>query len=114
VAIKEGAVEKNGSSNSLPANNSDAQTQIIRTTYTLDEDISPNTFTVTAGLPVKLVIDAKEDGQGCMSTIMIPGLYDTPEYIQKGTLELDFTPAKSGTYQITCAMGVPMGTLIVK
>ncbi|HCU71172.1 MAG TPA: hypothetical protein DIC35_05490 [Candidatus Moranbacteria bacterium] len=117
VAIKEGTVEKNGSADSLSGKNSatsDTQTQIIKTVYNLDENISPNTFTVAAGLPVKLIIDAKEDGQGCMSTIMIPGLYDTPEYIQKGKLELDFTPAKAGKYQITCAMGVPMGTLIVK
>ena len=49
-----------------------------------------------------------------MSTIMVPGLYDDPQYLSAGeTLIMEFTPTKTGTYQITCAMGVPRGTIIV-
>ena len=87
----------------------------IKAVYTLNKDIQPNNFSVTAGMPVKFLIDVKDDGQGCMSTIMIPGLYNNPEYLQSGNiLELDFTPTKKGQYSITCAMGVPRGVINVE
>jgi len=98
-------------------NNAVANTpaQIIKAVYTLNKDIQPNNFSVTAGMPVKFLIDVKDDGQGCMSTIMIPGLYNNPEYLQSGNiLELDFTPTKKGQYSITCAMGVPRGVINVE
>jgi plastocyanin domain-containing protein len=60
-------------------------------------------------------VDVKENGSGCMSTIMIPGLYDKAQYLQAGkTIIMDFTPTKPGSYKITCAMGVPRGTLTVE
>ena len=89
--------------------------QLIKTTYTLDDDIQPNTFTVKAGKPVRFVVDVKDDGSGCMSTIMIPGLSKTPQLLEKGSkLEMTFTPTEKGLYQITCAMGVPRGTITVE
>jgi sulfite exporter TauE/SafE/plastocyanin domain-containing protein/copper chaperone CopZ len=109
VETKEGTVEQSGGANT----DASPSEQIVRTNYTLNEDILPNTFTVKAGVPVKFMVDVKEDGQGCMSSIMIPGLYNTPQYLQKGKLEMDFTPTKTGIYQITCAMGVPRGTIKV-
>ncbi|MFH0969183.1 MAG: sulfite exporter TauE/SafE family protein [Patescibacteria group bacterium] len=101
-------------STNSPSASSDASEQVLKTSYTLNNDIQPNTFTVKAGVPVRLLVDVKEDGQGCMSTIMVPGLYNTPEYLQKGkTIAMAFTPAKKGDYQITCAMGVPRGVIKV-
>jgi len=89
--------------------------QIINATYSPSEDIKPNKFTVKAGSPVKFDIDAKEDGQGCMGSIMIPGLDDNPQGFEKGKVtSLSFTPAKPGSYTITCAMRVPRGTIIVE
>jgi len=91
-----------------------AGTQIIKTVYTYNTDIKPNSFTVKAGLPVRLEVDVKEDGQGCMSTIMVPGLYNTPQLLDKGSkLTMEFTPVKAGQYNITCAMGVPRGIIKV-
>jgi plastocyanin domain-containing protein len=50
-----------------------------------------------------------------MSTIMIPGLFDKPLLLQEGKqLVLEFTPKTAGTYQITCAMGIPRGTIKVE
>lgn len=106
--------EESISTNTANGSSSANSTQVINTVYTEDQDIQPNNFTVKAGIPVKFVIDVKEDGFGCMSTIMIPGLYNTPEYLEKGKVEMVFTPTKSGDYRITCAMGVPRGTLKVK
>lgn len=90
-------------------------TQVIKTTYTdLDTDISPSSFVVDVGTPVRFEIAVKVDGSGCMSTIMIPGLVNEPELLESGkTIVFEFTPAKKGIYDITCAMGVPRGSLIV-
>ncbi|OGH65451.1 MAG: hypothetical protein A3J66_02410 [Candidatus Magasanikbacteria bacterium RIFCSPHIGHO2_02_FULL_47_14] len=88
--------------------------QVIKTIYTYNKDIAPNTFTVKAGEPVRLEIKAKESGRGCMSSIMVPGLYDEPQYLESGTtVVMTFTPTKAGEYPITCAMGVPRGVIKV-
>ena len=87
---------------------------ILNTTFKLKEDIVPSTFTAKVGQKTTLVVDVKEDGQGCMSTIMIIGLDDTPQYLKKGKkIELTFTATKPGTYTIACAMGVPRGSITV-
>lgn len=89
--------------------------QIIKASYALDADIQPNTFTVKAGTPVRFEVNVKEDGQGCMSTIMVPGLYNTPQLLQKNVpIVMEFTPVKAGQYNITCAMGVPRGIIKVE
>lgn len=89
--------------------------QLIKAVYTYNEDIQPNTFTVKAGKTVRFEVDVKEDGQGCMSTIMVPGLYNTPELLDKGRkIVMEFTPVKAGEYKITCAMGVPRGIIKVQ
>jgi len=88
--------------------------QLIKTQYTLSQDIVPNRFTVKKGVPVRFEVDVKESGQGCMSTIMIPGLYNNPEYLQGGAkVVMAFTPEEAGDFDITCAMGVPRGVITV-
>lgn len=89
--------------------------QVIKTVYTLNNDIQPNRFTVKSGQPVRMEIEVKDDGYGCMSSIMIPGLTQQPEILRKGTpIVFSFTPTKPGDYKITCAMGIPRGVLTVK
>lgn len=93
----------------------EGSSQVIKATYSVSEDVKPTKFTVKAGKPVQFDILAKENGQGCMGSIMIPGLDNTPQGFEKGkTTTLKFTPEKSGSYTITCAMGVPRGTIIVE
>ncbi|MEK7164486.1 MAG: sulfite exporter TauE/SafE family protein [Patescibacteria group bacterium] len=88
--------------------------QVIKTQYTLNEDIVPNRFTVKKGVPVKFEVDVKENGQGCMSTIMVPGLYNNPQLLTGGQkIVMAFTPEQTGDYDITCAMGVPRGVIAV-
>jgi sulfite exporter TauE/SafE/plastocyanin domain-containing protein/copper chaperone CopZ len=102
----------------LPTKTPANEVQVIKTkffasSYDSPTDIEPNTFTVKAGQPVRFEIDAEVDGEGCMSTIMIPGLIDNPEYLEAGkTIKWEFTP-ETGTYDITCAMGVPRGKIKV-
>lgn len=91
-----------------------AAAQTIKAIYTLKNDISPKSFTVKANQPVKFEIDPQDDGRGCMSSITIPDLTDSYEIMQKGVpIVFNFTP-KPGTYKITCAMGVPRGTIIAE
>ncbi|MFA5933183.1 MAG: sulfite exporter TauE/SafE family protein [Microgenomates group bacterium] len=88
--------------------------QVIKMTYTQDKDIQPNRFTVKSGQPVRMEIEVKDDGYGCMGSIMVPGLTQTPEILQKGTpIVFNFTPTKPGDYKITCAMGIPRGVITV-
>ena len=87
---------------------------ILTTTYKLRGDISPSKFSAKVGQKTTLVVDVQDNGQGCMSTIMIIGLDDTPQYLSKGKkLELTFTATKPGTYTIACAMGIPRGSITV-
>ncbi|MEK7067922.1 MAG: cupredoxin domain-containing protein, partial [Patescibacteria group bacterium] len=89
--------------------------QVIKTTYEQGIDIKPNSFIVKAGLPVRLEIYAKDNASGCMGSIMVPGLYNTPEFLTAGqTIVMSFTPTKAGVYPITCAMGIPRGEIKVE
>lgn len=82
-------------------------TQIIKTTYTANNYLSPNSFTVKAGTPVKLSIDVKDNGSGCGSQIMIPSLYNNAQSLRAGnTINMEFTPTTPGNYDITCGMGM--------
>ncbi|MDO8668993.1 MAG: sulfite exporter TauE/SafE family protein [Candidatus Buchananbacteria bacterium] len=88
--------------------------QVIKMSYTLSGDIQPNAFKVKKGLPVSLEVAVKENGQGCMSSITVPGLYNKSEYLKAGkTIVMKFTPNQAGDYEITCAMGVPRGVIRV-
>ncbi len=94
------------------ATNSDVQ--VLKTVYTYEKDMVPNTFVVKKGRPVRLEIDVREDGQGCMSTIVIPGLnYQIYRLTAGQPIIIEFTPAAVGDYSITCAMGVPRGQIKV-
>lgn len=98
-----------------PATDLSADTQVIKADFRVASDINPTDFTVNANQPVRFEVNALENGSGCMSTIMIPGLYNKPILLVKGqTAIMEFTPKRAGSYPITCAMGVKRGTLIVK
>lgn len=78
-------------------------------------DMEPYNFTVKVNQPVRMEVLAHTNGIGCMSTIMIPGLYNTPQTFKKDeTVTMKFTPKKTGTYDITCAMGVKRGEIKVE
>jgi len=83
--------------------------------YTKARDIAPNSFTVNTGEKVRLEVNPTETASGCMSEIMVPGLWDNPQPLVKGKkLVMEFTPQKPGAYKITCAMGVPRGVINVR
>jgi sulfite exporter TauE/SafE len=104
----------NNQQNSSNIASDDNNSIVLKTVFSPSnstQDISPKSFDVEVGKSYVLEVDAKGDGQGCMSTIMIPGLYKTPILITKGIVRLPFKVDKAGTYQITCAMGIARGTI---
>ncbi|MFA5967545.1 MAG: sulfite exporter TauE/SafE family protein [Patescibacteria group bacterium] len=107
-----GAVENlegQSGNNALPIPDT---TQVIKAIYSDAKGLNPNSFTIKVGQPVRLEIEVKDDVYGCMSTILIPGLWDQPELMRKGkTVVMEFTVRRSDTFPITCAMGVPWGTI---
>lgn len=88
--------------------------QLLQATYTSANDITPNQFSVKVNQNVRFEIAAKDDGQGCMGSITVPGLTNKVEGFEKNkTIVFEFTPTKTGTFPITCAMGVPRGQIQV-
>ena len=83
--------------------------------YTKANDISQKSFTVKTGEKVRLEVIPTETGSGCMSSIMVPGLWNKPQPLVKGKkIIMEFTPQKTGAYKITCAMGLPRGVINVR
>jgi uncharacterized protein len=77
--------------------------------------IDPKDFAIELGVPTRFEVLAKKDGIGCMGSITLPGLQNVFKVFEEGeTAVFEFTPKKAGTYQIACAMGIPMGTIKVK
>lgn len=82
--------------------------------YTKANDISQKSFTVKTGENVRLEVNPTETGSGCMSSIMVPGLWNKPQPLVKGKkIVMEFTPQKPGAYKITCAMGLTRGVINV-
>lgn len=86
----------------------------LKAQYTVASGMIPTSFTVKANKDYILEVHSLEDGVGCMSTVLIPGLNNQVQYLLKNqTNKLPFKATRAGTYQITCAMGVPHGTIKV-
>ena len=82
--------------------------EVVKTSYTRFMGLNPYTLTVKKGERVKIEIEVKENEYGCMSTILLPGLFNRAQTLVAGkTLIMEFTPQKVGIYKFTCAMGVP-------
>jgi sulfite exporter TauE/SafE/copper chaperone CopZ len=89
--------------------------QVIKGVYDPQTILTPKEYTVNVGKRVRFEILAKEDGEGCMGSVMIPGLANNPEFFQKDqTVTFEFTPQRTGKFRITCAMGLQAGIINVK
>lgn len=109
-----GAVAKIETNKAVAASAS-GDVQEINSTFTVQTDISPNTFTVKNNKPVRFTINVKEDGVGCMYQIKIPTLYEQATRLVAGeTIVMEFTPTEKGQYPITCGMGMQRGLIIVE
>jgi plastocyanin domain-containing protein len=68
--------------------------------------------TLTAGRPVRLIIDSK-DSYSCASSFVIPGL-GIERRLRPGENVIEFTPARTGAIPFSCSMGMYRGTLEVR
>ena len=92
-----------------------SKVQVLKATYVNGTGMLPDNFTVKVGLPVRLEVFAKEDGEGCMSTIQVLKLYENVQYFEGGkTIVMEFTPKQKGRYMIACAMNAPHGFIKVE
>ncbi len=73
---------------------------------------SPNRLTVKKGIPVKWVINSKDD-YSCASSIVMPK-YGISKTLERGENVIIFTPTEAGTIKFTCSMGMYSGTFEVK
>ena len=88
--------------------------QILKATYSPLEGLQPANLTAKKGKPVRVEVLAEDDGVGCMGSFAIPSFSRKVAAFKKGqTVAIEFTPQKAGSYQMTCAMGIPHGTLTV-
>lgn len=88
---------------------------VFNVDYSTAGDISQKNFTVAVGQKVRLQVNPKDTGRGCMSDIMIQRLSTKPQPLVKGKpVVMEFTPTRPGVYKITCSMGVDRGTVTVK
>ncbi len=89
--------------------------QLLSATYGPPLGFDPVEFTIKAGIPARLEVLASENGRGCMGSLMVPDFSTQVEFFEKGkTSIIDFIPTAPGTYYITCGMGIPQATIIVK
>lgn len=87
-----------------------ADVQVLSATYSPAAGMQPADFTIKAGVPARLEIDALENGAGCMGSVTLPGLASNVEVFTQGKKTVfDFTAPAAGTFTIACAMGIPHG-----
>lgn len=79
---------------------------IVNTTY------QPAALNIPADKPVRLVVDRKEDNS-CSDQIVFPQLGVTKDLKANGVTTVDLPATKSGTYTMTCGMGMMSGQLVV-
>lgn len=72
---------------------------------------NPETITVNANEPVKIIADL-DRLQGCFQSLVVQDL-GIEVYFDENNPSYTFTPAKTGTFAFSCAMGMGKGTLIV-
>lgn len=90
------------------------QVQVLKATYSPDEGLQPANLSAKVGQPVRVEVLAKEDGVGCMGSFAIPTFSRKVAGFKKGqTVVIEFTPQKTGKFQMVCAMGIPHGTLTI-
>jgi Cu+-exporting ATPase len=73
---------------------------------------SPSTLVLKQGVPARLVVDRQESGE-CSEELLIPGILPRKFLPPYEKTVIEFTPEKTGEFEITCGMGMLHGKLIV-
>ena len=87
--------------------------QLLKSSYTQLDDVSPNEFTVKKGQPVKWVIAMNQSPTGCMHNVVISSIGVTQPMNSSGETVVEFTPTEKGDLWVTCSMGIHRATIHV-
>lgn len=87
--------------------------QLLKSSYSQLDDISPNEFTIKKGQPVKWVIAMNEPPTGCMHNVVIGDVDVNQPMNQSGETVVEFTPQQKGDLWVTCSMGIHRATIHV-
>lgn len=78
----------------------------------IDGYYSPNSFTVKADTPVRVVFTGK--ATGCLAKPMFSSLGKKADLTATGSATIDLGTLKPGVYKFTCAMGMNVGTITAR
>lgn len=87
------------------------EVQVIRMTQDADGYHPSPLPTLTAGVPVRLIIDS-QDTYSCASSFVIPGL-GIERRLKPGENIIEFTPTRTGAIPFSCSMGMYRGVINV-
>ncbi len=73
---------------------------------------SPNPLVIPADKPVRLIV-TRSDANACSKQLAIPNLGILVDLKDNGVTNVDLPASKTGTYQLTCGMGMLSGQLQV-
>jgi hypothetical protein len=73
-------------------------------------ELEPSTF--KKGVPVRMEVDLSTV-YGCMRDVRIPA-FGVSKYVREGDNVIEFTPTKSGTFNIACSMNMGRGSFSVE
>jgi plastocyanin domain-containing protein len=85
--------------------------QTAKVTVTKD-GFSPATVTLRAGTPARLTFVRTTD-QTCATEVVVPFLKIKRALPLNTPVDVEFTPAKAGTVDFACGMGMFKGTVVV-
>lgn len=73
---------------------------------------SPDTITVEAGKPVKLVFNRQETDP-CSEKVVFDAFGVSAELPEGENIPIEFTPSEPGEYEFACQMGMLRGKVVV-
>jgi plastocyanin domain-containing protein len=79
----------------------------------VDGGYSPSVVTVEAGRPVRLEFERRESS-GCTEEVVVPDFGIRTFLPAHQITPVQFTPARPGTYEFTCGMGMVRGRLVAR
>ena len=79
----------------------------------VDGGYSPSVVTVEAGRPVRLEFERRESS-GCTEEVVVPDFGIRTFLPAHRITPVQFTPARPGTYEFTCGMGMVRGRLVAR
>jgi plastocyanin domain-containing protein len=88
-----------------------ARPRVIEMSLT-DAGLVPAEVKLTKGEPVRIAFTRKTD-RTCMFEIVIPDAGLKKAVPLNKTVDLEFTPAKTGNLRVLCGMGMQFGTIVV-